>query len=169
MLIIGVVVAMHVVLALMIAVRPDKFGPPGDDAKKVVYVAPDLTVSEPRIVDGTPEIPYGGDVRPPRLLASAAPNIADFARRAGVAPGKSTRVILTVNVTELGVAGAIRIAASSGSPPVDALAIEYARALRWSPASVQGRKASVNIRLPVEFATPQRSPPGPRPETNYSP
>jgi TonB family protein len=145
MLVIGVVIAMHIVLALMIVVRPDMLGMDSEsaEAKNLVFVTSDLTQTAP--------IPKLVDLKP---LASPAPRIADFARRARVAPGKSERVILAVKVMESGVAGDIRVAVSSGSRTADALAIEYARALRWNPADVQGRKSGLDVRLPVVLALP---------------
>ena len=80
------------------------------------------------------------------------PNAGEFARRAGVAPGKPARVILAVRVSELGVPGDIRVSTSSGNTRADQQAIEYARALRWSPAQEKGRKSSADIRLPVVLA-----------------
>ncbi len=46
----------------------------------------------------------------------------------------------------------IRVSTSSGNAQADALAIEYARVLRWSPAEEKGRKSIANIRLPVVLA-----------------
>lgn len=91
---------------------------------------------------------------PPRLDESSRRSTADFAKRAGVPPGRSVRVILAVTVTEQGTAGDVQVSITSGDSRVDALAVEYARVLRWSPAIVQGRNASMNIRLPVVLAMP---------------
>ena len=77
---------------------------------------------------------------------------ADFARRAGVAPGKPARVMLAVKVSELGVPSDIHVSTSSGNTQADALAIEYARVLRWNPAEEKGRKSIADIRLPVVLA-----------------
>jgi|SRR5215831_13710045 len=101
-----------------------------------------------------PEEPVVRDFQPPRLEAGSLPDTAEFARRAGVAPGKSARVILAVTVTERGTAGDILVTVGSGNSRADALAVEYARALRWSPAVVQGRNSSMKIRLPVVLAMP---------------
>jgi len=142
---IGAVAALHLVLLAMCAVRPLVIGSDGQsaDAKTVVYVTSDLTLPEP-----------GHESRPARLIESSAPKTEDFARRAGVAPGKSVRVMLAVKVSGLGVASDIRVAASSGSSRADALAIEYARALRWRPAAGQVPDSYEEIRLPVVLAMP---------------
>lgn len=165
---IGAVVAIHIVGIVMFAARPLGFRLPGTDsgeAKNVVYLASELTPPEP---ESTPsELPEDsaaalesdanrrarGDFTPPRLVQTTVPNAADFARRAGLEPGKPARVILAVKVSELGVPSDIRVSTSSGNRQADALAIEYARVLRWSPAEEKGRKAIANIRLPVVLAS----------------
>lgn len=143
MLIIGVVVAMHVVLALMIAVHPQALGLGDDadpDAKKVVYITSELA-SRP-----IPSLPG--------LLDSSLPDAVEFARRAGLEPGKSARVVLDVKVTQRGVADSIRVAISSGSERVDAAAVDYARALRWSPVIAQDGRQHRDFRLPVVLEAP---------------
>lgn len=84
-----------------------------------------------------------------------SPDTAPYAALAGIDPGKSVRVILSVDVTELGEAGEVRVVVGSGNPAADDVAMKYARALRWSPAKVQGRPSRMNIRLPVVLAATQ--------------
>jgi TonB family protein len=91
----------------------------------------------------------------PPTLAMRSPDTAPYAALAGIDPGKSVRVILSVEVTELGEAGEVRVVVGSGSPAADEVAMKYARALRWSPAKVQGRLSRMNIRLPVVLAATQ--------------
>jgi TonB family protein len=95
------------------------------------------------------------DFAPPTLM-TGSPDTAPFAALAGIDPGKSVRVILSVNVTEFGEAGEVRVVVGSGSPAADDVAVKYARALRWSPARVQGRPSRMNIRLPVVLAAQAR-------------
>ena len=94
------------------------------------------------------------EVAPP-TLAMKSPDTAPFAALAGIEPGKSARVILSVEVTEHGEAGDVRVVVGSGNPAADDVAMKYARALRWSPARVQGRPSKMNIRLPVVLAAKQ--------------
>jgi len=91
----------------------------------------------------------------PPTLAMKSPDTAPYAALAGIDPGKSVRVILSVDVTELGEAGEVRVVVGSGNPAADDVAMKYARALRWSPAKVQGRPSKMNIRLPVVLAATQ--------------
>jgi len=91
----------------------------------------------------------------PPTLAMKSPDTAPYAALAGIDPGKSVRVILSVDVTELGEAGEVRVVVGSGNPAADDVAMKYARALRWSPAKVQGRPSRMNIRLPVVLAATQ--------------
>jgi TonB family protein len=91
----------------------------------------------------------------PPTLAVKSPDTSAFAVLAGIEPGKSVRVILSVDVTELGEAGEVRVVVGSGNSAADDVAMQYARALRWSPAKVQGRPSKMNIRLPVVLAAKQ--------------
>ena len=163
---IGAVVAIHIVGIVMFAARPLGFRLPGDpeEARNVVYLASELAPPEPGNTSGLPEDSAAalesdanrrarGDFIPPRLVRATVPDVADFARRAGVEAGKPARVILAVKVSEQGVPGDIRVSTSSGDAQVDAMAMEYARVLRWSPAEEKGRKSIANIRLPVVLAT----------------
>lgn len=110
---------------------------------------PDISVDEADV-----EAEPNNEFAPPRLRESAALEPGKYALRAGLAIVKAARVILTVTVTERGIAGDVAVAISSGDSKLDSLAIEYVRALRWEPAIVQGRQSSMNIRLPVVFAAP---------------
>lgn len=164
---IAAVVAIHIVGVVMFAARPLGFRLPGDpeEARNVVYLASELAVPEPEALQtGLPEGSAAvlesdanrrarGDFIPPRLVQTTVPDAAGFARRAGVAAGKPVRVILAVKISEQGVPSDIRVSTSSGDRQADALAIEYARVLRWNPAEEKGRKSVANIRLPVTLAT----------------
>lgn len=165
---IGAVVAIHIVGIVMFAARPLGFRLPGvePEARNVVFITAELTLPEPtqtspldlgdpaEVLEVDAHLRSSPDFVAPRLVKSSLPDAADFARRAGVEAGNAARVILAVNVSELGVATDIRVSTSSGDSQADALAIEYARALRWSPAMAGGKKSSVKIRLPVVLADP---------------
>ena len=159
---IGAVVAIHIVGVVMFAARPLGFRLPGDpeEARNVVFMAPELAPPEAENlpVDSVAALESDanrrarGDLVPPRLVQATVPNAADFARRAGVQAGRPARVILAVKISEQGVPSDIRVSTSSGNTQADALAVEYARVLRWNPAPEKGQKAVANIRLPVVLA-----------------
>ncbi len=181
----GAVAALHVVVALLLVPRPWQRGASTAESQPAMTATllsiesarPEIAANEadagaspetrfelpapPRLpepfeekLEEAPETPVQAFV-PPRLDEKSRLDMADFARRAGIDPGRSARVILAVTVNEQGVAADIRVAISSGDSLVDALAVEYARALRWDPAIVQGRNSSMNIRLPVVLAAPR--------------
>jgi len=167
MLSIGAVVAIHIVGIVMFAAKPLGFRLPGMDsseAQNVVYVARELAPAEPELPASPEDSAVAlesdanrrarGDFVPPRLVHTTVPDAEDFARRAGVEPGKPARVVLAVRISELGVPGDIHVATSSGNTRADQLAIEYARVLRWDPAQEKGQKSIANIRLPVVLAAP---------------
>ena len=164
---IGAVIAIHIVGIVMFAAKPLGFRLPGtesEQAKNVVYLAEELAPPEPADTpDGLREDSFEalesdsnrrtrGDFVPPRLVRTTVPDTADFARRAAVEPGSPARVILAVKVSEQGVPSDIRVSTSSGNKQADAMAIEFARALRWNPAEERGRKSIAEIRLPVDLA-----------------
>jgi TonB family protein len=155
---IGAVVAIHIVGIVMFAAKPLGFRLPGTDSEgpqNVVYLAPELTPLEPAdALESDANRRARGDFVPPRLVRTTVPNPADFARRAGLDPARPARVILAVKVSELGVPDEIRVATSSGNTQADAMAIEFARVLRWTPAQEKGRKSAADIRLPVDLAAP---------------
>jgi TonB family protein len=165
---IGAVVAIHIVGIVMFAARPLGFRLPGDESgesRNVVYLASELMPPDPEnalpgpaensatALESDANRRARGDFIPPRLVQKTVPDAADFAQRAGLQPGKPARVVLAVKVSALGVPSDIQVASSSGNTQADALAIEYARLLRWNPAQEQGRNSIANIRLPVVLAS----------------
>jgi TonB family protein len=88
------------------------------------------------------------------LVKSSLPDPADYARRAGMAPGAAAHVTLAVKINELGQPAEVRVSSSSGNSRADELAIEFARHLRWNPATDRGAKTGAEIRLPVTLALP---------------
>ena len=89
---------------------------------------------------------------PPRLVLTTVPDAADFARRAGRGTRQAGPGDACGEGFRAGVPGDIHVSTSSGNTQADALAIEYARVLRWNPAQEKGRKSIANIRLPVVLA-----------------
>ena len=161
---IGGVIAVHVVGIVMFAARPLGFRKADDEsAQNVVYLADQLTPSAQAadarqsvldMLESDAARQPRGDFVPPRLVKSSLPDPADYARRAGVAPGAAARVVLAVKIDELGQPAEIRVSSGSGNSRADELALEFARQLRWNPATERGAKTGAEIRLPVTLALP---------------
>jgi hypothetical protein len=90
----------------------------------------------------------------PRLTETCA-QVCDptqFAADAGLAPGQSVTVVLVIDVLADGSTGATDVAMTSGSSAADAIAIRYARSLRWIPGTRNRQALSMRIRFPVTLA-----------------
>jgi TonB family protein len=92
-----------------------------------------------------------GQFIPPRPEQPDAAGISQFERQASLKPGQMVRVILRVEVLPSGDTGTVAIDTASGVPSADTAAVEYARTLRWIPASFGGEPTKMKIRLPVVF------------------
>jgi TonB family protein len=160
---IGGVIAVHIVGIVMFAARPLGFRKAEDEgAKNVVYLAEELSAPQPAdarqgvldMLESDAARQPRGDFVPPRLVKSSLPDPADYARRAGVAPGAAAHVVLAVKINELGQPAEVRVSSGSGNSRTDELAIEFAKNLRWNPATDRGAKTGAEIRLPVTLALP---------------
>jgi TonB family protein len=160
---IGGVIAVHVVGIVMFAARPLGFRKAEDEgARNVVYLAEQLQPAQ--AVDARQSVldmleseaarQPRGDFVPPRLVKSSLPDPADYARRAGMAPGAAARVVLAVKINDQGQPAEVRVSSGSGNSLADELALEFARQLRWNPATDRGAKTGAEIRLPVTLALP---------------
>ena len=88
---------------------------------------------------------------PPRPDSTTPSGLSQFARQASLPAGKMVRVILRVEVLPDGSTGTVAIDTASGFPSADSAAVEYARTLRWVPASYGGEPTAMKVRLPVVF------------------
>jgi TonB family protein len=160
---IGGVIAVHIVGIVMFAARPLGFRKAEDEAaRNVVYLAEQLQPAQ--AVDARQSVldmleseaarQPRGDFVPPRLVKSSLPDPADYARRAGMAPGAAARVVLAVKINDQGQPAEVRVSSGSGNSRADELALEFARHLRWNPATDRGAKTGAEIRLPVTLALP---------------
>jgi len=161
---IGAVVAIHIVGVVMFAARPLGFRKADDaTAQNLVYLADQLTPplaadatgarqSVADMLESDAARQPRGDFVPPRLVKSSVPELADYARRAGVRSDGPAHVVLAVKISELGVPAEIRVSSGSGNSRADEMAIEFARNLRWHPATDKGAKTGAEIRLPVTLA-----------------
>lgn len=176
----AVVLALHIAAALLFALPPTLEGtsgrsgsalsmelafvtlppvtaaPAGAESAAIpsepVLTPPAIEILEPPATDDADTVlPTSNEFRPPTLQPQRGPTVAHLAANAGMVVRKSSRVILTVDVTAGGTAGEVKIVVSSGDAKLDTVAVEYARTLRWLPALVQGRETSMSIRLPVVF------------------
>lgn len=159
---IGGVIAVHIVGIVMFAARPLGFRKPDEAPQNVVYLAEELSPAQaPDARQGVLDMLESdaarqprGDFVPPRLVKSSLPDPADYARRAGVAPGAAAHVLLAVKINDLGQPAEVRVSSGSGNSRADELAIEFAKNLRWNPATERGAKTGAEIRLPVTLALP---------------
>jgi len=88
----------------------------------------------------------------PRLRRIQTVDMATFARRAGLTAGQSRTVILVAEIQEDGEPNQVDVARSSGNATVDAVAVDYALALRWIPATRERKPLSMRISFPITLA-----------------
>jgi TonB family protein len=90
----------------------------------------------------------------PQLDPAVTVDSIPYALRAGLRAGDAVTIVLGIEVLADGSTGQVAVQRDSGSPAVDAAAIEYARALRWIPATVQRRARAMRINFAVTLAPP---------------
>jgi TonB family protein len=151
-----VVVGAHVVAGAMFAIPVIKrvmLEPPPAEVAGPPVAMVQMAISQQN--DEAARVRPGTETRPPVLRpAPAAGRLespTERARRAGIPVANPSRALLLVRVTEEGKPSEVAVAETSGDARLDQVAVEYARALEWSPAVVAGRKSTMSIRLPVEF------------------
>lgn len=88
----------------------------------------------------------------PQLLDTAPPNMASYARQAGLLPGESAMVVLRVEVLADGQVGEVQVDVSSGSRQVDEAAMAYVRRQTWVPGRAQGMEEPTWVRCGVRLA-----------------
>jgi len=74
---------------------------------------------------------------------------SSFARQAGLAPGQTASVVVTVEVLADGRTGAIEVTRGSGNPAVDEAAVAYCRQLHWIPGTHEHHAETMRVSLPV--------------------
>jgi TonB family protein len=77
---------------------------------------------------------------------------APYALRAGLNTGEAVTVILAVEVLADGSAGQVIVVTGTGNSMIDAAAMEYARSLRWIPATMNRRAKVTRITFPVTLS-----------------
>jgi len=88
----------------------------------------------------------------PQLLDADPPDMAPFARQAGLLPGESAVVVLRVEVLPDGHVGQVEVDVSSGSRQVDEAAVAYVQTLAWVPGRLHGMETSTWVRQGVRLA-----------------
>ena len=106
-----------------------------------------FTDPDPETLDG-----IVGPSSAPHLARLQAVDSVEFARRAGILPGHPRTVVLTIEVLADGSPGDVSIVRGCGDPAIDAIAVEYARLLRWMPGTTNHEAAKEGIQLPVTLA-----------------
>lgn len=84
----------------------------------------------------------------PTVVVDPAP----YALRAGLNTGEAVTVVLVVEVLVDGSAGQVIVVTGTGNSMIDAAAMEYARSLRWIPATINRRAKITRITFPVTLA-----------------
>jgi hypothetical protein len=83
----------------------------------------------------------------PDLLPESRP----FAVKAGLLLGQGATVVLRVEVLDDNEVGRIVVEVSGGSPEIDVAAIDYARAMPWIGAVVDGKPVPMEVRYAVRL------------------
>ena len=87
----------------------------------------------------------------PQMLDREPPDMAPFARRAGLLAGESAVVVVRMEVLPDGHVGQVAVDVSSGSDQVDEAAMDYVRQWVWLPGSLHGIEESTWVRQGVRL------------------
>lgn len=90
----------------------------------------------------------------PQPLRSAVVEHSAYALRAGLTPGESVTIVLSVEVLADGSVGQVSVQSSSGNPSVDLEAIALARAVRWVPGTLHRHAISMRVQYSVTLSVP---------------
>ena len=90
-----------------------------------------------------------GSASAPRLSRLQTVSSEVYARNAGVMPGHPATVVLAILISEQGRGNDVRVARSCGNAAVDAVAVDYALALRWIPGTQNYQPRAMRITFPV--------------------
>ena len=87
----------------------------------------------------------------PQLLDREPPDMAPFAKQAGLLAGESAVVVLRIEVLPDGGVGQVVVDSSSGSLQVDEAAMAYVRQFVWLPGRLHGIEESTWVRQGVRL------------------
>jgi hypothetical protein len=90
-----------------------------------------------------------GPASAPQLDPAVVVDPIRYALRAGLNTGEAITVILAVEVLVDGSAGQVIVVTGTGNSLIDRAAIDYARSLRWIPATINRRATVTRITFPV--------------------
>jgi TonB family protein len=85
----------------------------------------------------------------PKIDPLSGPDVAAYSQRANLPAGKTATILLTVGIGVDGAVVSARVVRSSGDAAVNAAALDYARATRWIPATVDGQPRAMEASLTV--------------------
>ena len=107
------------------------------------------------------EIPIPEIDRPTTLMAGVGmmaprPEVdgrdpTPFARRAGLAEGQGATAVLRVEVYGTGDIGRVEVDVSGGSEQINEAAVSYVRSLSWSGGMIDGKPATIWVRIGVRL------------------
>jgi TonB family protein len=87
-----------------------------------------------------------------RLDESASHGVVPLYPASERAAGHTAKVMVVVQVDKRGHVSSASVESSSpGNPVLEQSALDYARALRFFPATRNGRPVAAKVRIPVEF------------------
>jgi TonB family protein len=110
---------------------------------------PDLALGDERGMDAGSAQGSASPFVAPRIDPETRIDIAPYAVRAGLAPGRAAAVVLMVEVLADGSVGNIAVERSTGDAAIDAAAMDYVRAASWIPGNLQGQPTAMRIRFAV--------------------
>jgi TonB family protein len=88
-------------------------------------------------------------IQAPQIDPLSAPNISAFAERADLHDGKKVTVMLMISVGVDGSVISAQIVRSNGEASANTAALDYARATRWIPGTIDGQPQAMEASLTV--------------------
>lgn len=95
------------------------------------------------------DVTEGSRLEAPRIDPDAVLMTAPFAERAQLVPGEVVTVLLLLQIAGDGAVISAKIVRSNGSESANAAALDYARATRWIPGSIDGEPRPMQASLTV--------------------
>jgi protein TonB len=136
--------------------KPDLPEPAGSAAEKLAHIDAAPPAAAAKEMDGAPAGPAGagassGNAEGTQAAAALADNPAPGYPYAARLRGQHGRVVLRVEVTPGGGAGAVAVERSSGYEILDRAASEAVRQWRFRPAHRGGVPVAATVQVPVRF------------------
>jgi TonB family protein len=113
---------------------------------------PALAITDPLDEFEAPSFPLDAielETEAPRIDPELRLDISPYSERAGLSPGSVVTVILLLQIAADGTVISAKVIRSNGDDPAVSAAIEYARATRWIPGTVDGQPSAMQASLAV--------------------